>query len=71
MSELIANTDFEISVTPSGAWTPGDPNSTSDMSLTVVQANKAEAPNGKPIIVDSVSWVVIPTACTLASNTHI
>lgn len=68
MSELIANEDYEIKVTPQGAWTPADPHNPAKMTLVPILASKAKE-NNKKIIIKQISWTVLPSACTLASNT--
>jgi hypothetical protein len=73
MSELIANTNLKIKATPNpigSPWIPGDPNNSLDMTLTTEEASAAMA-EGNKILVNTISWVVIPGACQLTSGTHV
>ena len=70
MSELIANEDYQVEATSLGAWLPGDPNSPTDMTFTLIKATKANE-NNKKILVNNMNWIVIPAACTFAGHTHV
>jgi len=73
MSELIANTNLKIKATPNpigSLWIPGDPNEPSEMTLVKQEASAAMA-EGNKILVNTISWVVIPGACQLTSGTHV
>lgn len=76
MSELIANTNLTLKVTPiappppADVWTPGDPNNPADMTLVTQEASAAKA-EGAKILINGISWTVTPGACSLSGGTHL
>jgi hypothetical protein len=70
MGKLIANTDYTLTATPLGSWVPGGPQDASDATLTQQQATQLQC-NGKPVLINEISWFMITGACTFAGHTHV
>lgn len=70
MSVLIANEDYTLQAVSLGSWIPGNPNLSSDATVINQKATKAKA-NDKKILINQISWVMIPGACTFTNHTHV
>jgi len=70
MGIKVANNNFSLEATTLGGWLPGDPNSATDMSV-IVDAVADEKADSAEILVDEITWTVIPLACSFAGHTHV